>query len=296
MKLFLPLILLLISGFCFGQPKYATSTVNWEKYRDTEHNISILMPKMPTKIAKGQACVRFEATSYYAFADDTVYEFTVYEESNNTSYLCKRVTKFDKNLLVGRIAELNGSDPNDPAVAAAATDKDIVRVRKDNEIRLVIPEMARKRWIELAIHHSKKASLDEQRFFSSLDLNKSKDGIKIGEGAEQTIGDEGVDINQIPVAPVQNDTPVTSPLRIISKPRAVYTDAARTNNVQGAVRLKVTLLRNGSVGSVQVVTGLKYGLTEQAMAAAKRIVFLPKQINGVAVNVVATFDYGFNIY
>ena len=89
---------------------------------------------------------------------------------------------------------------------------------------------------------------------------------------------------------------VTSPLKIISKPRPGYTDAARTNNVQGSVRLKVTFLASGAIGSVTPVTRLPHGLTEQAIAAAKQIRFEPKKINGVAQSVVVTVDYGFNIY
>jgi TonB family protein len=89
---------------------------------------------------------------------------------------------------------------------------------------------------------------------------------------------------------------VTTPLQIISKPKATYTDAARTNNVQGSVRLKITLLASGAVGSITPVTRLPHGLTEQAIAAARQIRFKPKMINGVPQSVVVTFDYGFNIY
>jgi TonB family protein len=89
---------------------------------------------------------------------------------------------------------------------------------------------------------------------------------------------------------------VTTPLQILSKPKATYTDAARTNNVQGSVRLKITLLASGQVGSITPVTRLPHGLTEQAIAAARQIRFKPKMINGVAQSVVVTFDYGFNIY
>jgi protein TonB len=88
----------------------------------------------------------------------------------------------------------------------------------------------------------------------------------------------------------------TTPLQIISKPKATYTDAARTANIQGSVRLKITLLASGQVGSITPVTRLPNGLTEQAIAAARQIKFKPKMINGVPQSVVVTFDYGFNIY
>lgn len=89
---------------------------------------------------------------------------------------------------------------------------------------------------------------------------------------------------------------VTSPVRIISKPRPGYTDAARTNGVTGSVVLKVTLLANGSIGSITPVRRLPHGLTEQAIAAARQIRFEPKKVNGQPVSVVMTFDYGFTIY
>jgi TonB family protein len=89
---------------------------------------------------------------------------------------------------------------------------------------------------------------------------------------------------------------VTSPLRIISKPQAKYTDAGRTNNVQGSVRLKVTLMANGSVGSITPVTRLPHGLTEQAIAAARLLRFEPAKVNGVPVSKTITIDYSFTIY
>jgi TonB family protein len=73
------------------------------------------------------------------------------------------------------------------------------------------------------------------------------------------------------------------PLRILTKPAAAYTDLARMNAHEGEVRLRVTFLDSGEIGSVIPVTGLPYGLTEQAIAAARGIKFEPQMKNGVAV-------------
>lgn len=89
---------------------------------------------------------------------------------------------------------------------------------------------------------------------------------------------------------------VTSPVKILSKPQAKYNDAGRTNGVQGSVRLKVTLLANGSVGSITPVTRLPHGLTEQAIAAARQIRFEPAKQNGIPVSRTVTIDYTFSIY
>jgi TonB family protein len=86
------------------------------------------------------------------------------------------------------------------------------------------------------------------------------------------------------------------PVCIISKPRAAYTDGARTNNIEGHVTLRVTFLADGTVGTVQVTDSLPYGLTENAIQAAKSIKFRPKMVDGQPVNTAMTFQYGFNIY
>jgi TonB family protein len=96
--------------------------------------------------------------------------------------------------------------------------------------------------------------------------------------------------------PPPSATAVTQPLKILYKPKGTYTDEARTNNVQGTVRLKITLLASGAIGSITPVTRLPHGLTEQAIAAARQIKFEPAKVNGVPVSKIVTFDYGFNIY
>ena len=89
---------------------------------------------------------------------------------------------------------------------------------------------------------------------------------------------------------------VTTPMKILAKPRATYTDEARTANVQGSVTVKVTLLASGAIGNVSVVRGLPHGLSERAIAAARQIKFEPKKVNGVPQSTIVTFEYAFNIY
>ena len=88
----------------------------------------------------------------------------------------------------------------------------------------------------------------------------------------------------------------TSPLNILYKPRAAYTDLAGLYGIQGSVVLKVTLLASGEVGSISVITKLPFGLTQNAIQAARSIKFEPKKINGVPVSVTKTIEYNFYIY
>ncbi|MBK7934280.1 MAG: TonB family protein [Acidobacteria bacterium] len=124
----------------------------------------------------------------------------------------------------------------------------------------------------------------------------SGNGSGLGGGNGNGIGDGDGDGTGGTRRPPPVAVGVTQALRIISKPKATYTDAARQNQVQGNVTLRITFNANGSIGSITPVSGLGYGLTEQAIAAARRIQFEPAKVNGVPQTVSKTFQYGFTIY
>jgi TonB family protein len=89
---------------------------------------------------------------------------------------------------------------------------------------------------------------------------------------------------------------VDSKALLTERPKPSYTDSARTNNVQGTVVLRVVLSADGSVGSISAVRGLPNGLTEQAIAAARRIRFVPAKKDGRPVSVAVTVEYNFSVY
>ena len=86
------------------------------------------------------------------------------------------------------------------------------------------------------------------------------------------------------------------PVQIISKPRAYYTDMAQQNNVQGTVTLRVSFKANGETGSISPVRTLPYGLTEQAILAARGIRFKPALKDGIPQTVIKSVEYNFTIY
>lgn len=125
-------------------------------------------------------------------------------------------------------------------------------------------------------------------------------GNGIGSGYGNGIGDgtgngrgSGIDGDDRPPA---RPVGVTASIKILSKPRPGYTDSARQANVQGTVILRVTFLANGSIGGISAVKGLPNGLTEQAIAAARRISFQPATVNGVPQSVTKQIEYTFSIY
>lgn len=89
---------------------------------------------------------------------------------------------------------------------------------------------------------------------------------------------------------------VTSKARLISKPEPQYTEDARKNQVTGTVVLKVVFASNGSVTNIRTVSGLPYGLTERAIAAARQIKFVPATKDGHQVSMWMQLEYNFNLY
>jgi TonB family protein len=89
---------------------------------------------------------------------------------------------------------------------------------------------------------------------------------------------------------------VTSKARLISKPEPQYTEDARKNQITGTVVLKVVFTSGGSVTNIRTVSGLPYGLTERAIAAARQIKFVPATKDGHPVSMWMQLEYNFNLY
>ncbi|MEJ7849191.1 MAG: energy transducer TonB [Pyrinomonadaceae bacterium] len=83
---------------------------------------------------------------------------------------------------------------------------------------------------------------------------------------------------------------------MLTKPRAVYTDNARSAGKSGIVRLALLLGADGKIKHILKIKGIGYGLDEQAINAARKITFEPKMKDGKQVSTVVTVEYGFTIY
>ncbi len=107
-----------------------------------------------------------------------------------------------------------------------------------------------------------------------------------------------------PQSQVKNSNPgdifrsreVTKRAVLLSRPEAGYTAEARQNESQGTVRIRAVLSSSGEVTNIQVLDGLPFGLTEQAIAAARQIKFTPALKDGRAVSQYVTIEYVFNLY
>jgi len=89
---------------------------------------------------------------------------------------------------------------------------------------------------------------------------------------------------------------VRTKARVISKPEPVYTELARSNGVIGTVVLRCVFSADGYVKHLLIVQALPFGLTEQAIKAARRIKFLPATIDDRPVSMYIQLEYNFNLY
>ncbi len=72
-----------------------------------------------------------------------------------------------------------------------------------------------------------------------------------------------------------------------------YPEEAKKNEIEGSVRLKVTVDEKGAVTDVVVVNGPGYGLNEAAREALRRFRFKPATKNGEAVGTTFMYTYTF---
>ncbi len=86
------------------------------------------------------------------------------------------------------------------------------------------------------------------------------------------------------------------PIQLLTKAQPKYSEPARLFSVTGHVRLRVTFLSNGRIGDVSAFKRLPFGLTDEAIIAAKKIRFNPEIRNGMPVGVIKTVVYKFTIY
>lgn len=85
-------------------------------------------------------------------------------------------------------------------------------------------------------------------------------------------------------------------VKITSKPRPMYTDSARMNQVQGKIKIAVEFGADGNIKGVFPFQTLSDGLTQQAVEAVKKIKFEPAMKDGKAYSTIGILTYQFTIY
>jgi TonB family protein len=119
-----------------------------------------------------------------------------------------------------------------------------------------------------------------KEFFSSIKLGKDQDGVEVSEyTGERIYTGREVDVKA----------------RLLTRPEPSYTQDARKNGIEGTVVLKVIFAKDGQVTNIRTVAGLPYGITEQAIKAARKIKFTPAMKEGKPVSMWMQLEYNFTL-
>lgn len=91
------------------------------------------------------------------------------------------------------------------------------------------------------------------------------------------------------------DAAISSAAEILSKPRPVYTEEARTLRIEGEVLLEVLFSASGEAHVLRTIRGLGHGLDENAIAAARAIQFRPAKRGDTAADSTAVVHIVFQL-
>jgi TonB family protein len=117
-------------------------------------------------------------------------------------------------------------------------------------------------------------------------------GTGLGEGDGSGVGDgSGGGTGGGPYRPGSG----VEPPRLLREVKADYTDDARRANIEGEVELEIVVRRDGTVGDVKVLRGLRGGLSERATQAVRQWRFAPGRMKGVPVDVVVQVGVEFRL-
>jgi len=103
----------------------------------------------------------------------------------------------------------------------------------------------------------------------------------------------------VPKSPSRNPPPTRDdgfqPLEILSKPKPQYTAVARQLGIEGEVVLKVRFAAEGRIEVLQTLSGLGYGLDDNAALAAAQIQFRPAYRAGKPIDQIANLRILFQL-
>jgi len=281
--------LLLVAVDAFGQSG-GMAPSGWLKYRVEGEEFSIALPTVPAmttyKITQNPYNPKVRTQRYLGvYADGVVY--TIYSDDDNPQDGVKNSRK--------RLLPMQGWEPS--------TEQDVNRdgvsgkqFTSSHSLGGVLQVFAtKKHFYRIQAFGATATDPRVQHFFSSLTFTKNPDGIKVVDGPGTPF--EPLDGSvQVPSDSVLRGNQVDRKVVLMMKPEPSYTEQARQHQITGTVVLKAVFSANGSVVNIRVVSGLPDGLTEQAIAVAKQIKFIPAGKDGKFVSTWMQLEYNFNLY
>lgn len=317
-------IVVALSVFCstINGQEIAKTEASWERYAFQERTFSAVLPKLPVRLGENNYEHSEETVRFGAYSNGVAYVVSYSQEAkDNPLKKFQPVEPFSEQNFKIRLEKIRAEfkaikDKNDES-ESTSNGWQVVQFAGDKTIYKLYFNPKKNNWIELLAVRPNDSRTEADNFIASLKIEKKSQGKEVGDGANKVIGDSQPSGDYEiagAAAPFKNpekssdtpknhsESPNSAPgieitnLRIVLKGRANYTEEARKNMIAGTVRVRATFSSTGEVTSVQPISGLAYGLTEQAMAAARRILFVPEKRNGQRISLNRTIEYNFSLY
>lgn len=266
--------LLAIALVMFAQASQVTAQdiKNWQLVAPENEEFSVLMPEMP-KIATSDVTI-------YPDKDEPFFaQCTVYVLVKDGMLFSVQAFATDKPKELAEKLFDHKSNPPSPALADLSfTEKQFIVGKHLYLVRVAHREVSDPR---------------AKLFLQSFSTNKPKVSAKAKPKAPIVPETEAANA---PPAPVFKAKEVTRKAVILARPAPSYTHEARKNEVVGTVVVRVLLSATGRIEQANPVVKLPDNLTEQAVNAAKLIIFLPAEKDGKPVSQWVQVEYAFNLY
>lgn len=166
--------------------------------------------------------------------------------------------------------------------------------RNDPKVRFVLDSIRLKG--RLLFRNVIAAETTQAESIDVADLKTSpeiQDALKRPDAPSSVIRYEKLDDNDLDES---SSSIYSRPLTILRKEKASYTDEARNKGVKGSVRGRILFSADGTIGEIVMDPTLDKGLAQSAAKAARRMKFLPAEIDGKAVDQWRPITYTFDIY
>lgn len=286
------LLMTLVVGVMFCAQNHANAQQPWQRFRVVKEGFSVLLPKLPTVVSRGQygtTPVR-DARIYAAYHDGVGY-FVIYFDNPKNEHPLEYF--FDEQLAKN---ELRNTEIVTKTGTLEARFPGVQYSFKKYDYRKTFdyPGVARfyaakNRTLALLAIGKGESDASVSEFLRSLELSDKPAGTDIGNGGNSSDTQEDTDL---PVVPV---TEVSRKAMILIKPEPYYTEDARQKRLRGNVVLRAVLSASGKLTNIQVVSGVPL-LAQSSIEAAGKMFFIPAQKDGRFVSMYIQLEYNFNVY
>jgi TonB family protein len=283
----------LVVGVMFCVQNHANAQPNWQRFRVVKEGFSVLLPKLPTVVSRGQygtTPVR-DARIYAAYHDGVGY-FVIYFDNPKNEHQLEYF--FDEQLAKN---ELRNTEIVTKTGTIEARFPGVQYSFKKYDYRKTFdyPGVARfyaakNRTLALLAIGKGESDASVSEFLRSLELSDKPAGTDIGNGGSNS--SDTKEDTDLPVVPV---TEVSRKAMILIKPAPHYTEDARQKKLRGNVVLRAVLSVSGKLTNIQVVSGVPE-LAQSSIDAAGKMFFIPAVKDGRFVSTPVELQYNFNIY